>query len=111
MRIFHEVISIYITLFTYIIYIYNYPRCLAGMLIDNADKENWLPLQPLTETQEKNKAKTYHLIEHTIQKECAKTRAHQANQAPQASKATQIQCKCKEFKKTQRQLKNMLHRP
>ena len=40
-----------------------------------------------------------------IQQQCAKT--HQANQAPQASKTTQIKCKCKEFKKPQRQHKNI----
>ena len=81
----------------YIIYIYIYPRWL-GMLIDKGNKEKWLPLQLLTETQEKKTGED-------IQQQCAKT--HQANQAPQASKTTQIKCKCKEFKKTQRQHKNI----
>ena len=88
----------------YITYIYIYPRWL-GMLTDKADKEKWLPLLHLSLKHKKKKAKTHHLIQHTIQKECAKT--HQANQAPQASKATRIKCKCKEFKKTQRQHKTI----
>ena len=94
-------IYVYLNIFNhcilqYIIYIYIYPRWL-GMLIDKGDKEKWLPLQLLTETQEKTGE--------DIQQQCAKT--HQANQAPQASKTTQIKCKCKEFKKTQRQHKNI----
>ena len=49
----------------------------------------------------KKTGKDVHIIKFNTQKECAKT--HQANEAPQASKATQIKCKCKEFKKRQRQ--------
>ena len=52
-------IYVYLNIFNhcilqYIIYIYIYPRWL-GMLIDKGDKEKWLPLQLLTETQEKNR--------------------------------------------------------
>ena len=57
-------IHVYINIFNYfilqyIIYIYIYPRWLE-ILIDKADKENWLPLQPLIETQEKNRER--HII-------------------------------------------------